>query len=483
MSVEVWDAEYARITSTKDEWGVTRQLEATTKLAERQSDPIELRTYVDNNVSASDPDTVRRDSFEQLLDDMRAGHIRRVFASHIDRVYRVDDDKAKLVKIAKTSKTFEQIITQLSGTTSFANAQGRFRATIDAAVSTHEIEHAAERQLDMKAQYARMGRWAGGRRPFGYDVVGRADAARLVINEREAAALRSAISAVLAGRSHRSVTAELNEVRTTPMRVTSLRQLLTRPSLAGHAVHRGEIVGRGDWDAIIDDETHVRIVAHFAQRKQSGRRRPVRKYLGTSLFTCGVCHQLVTTTGGSHDKRARYVCQSSHAARIATYVDEHVRRRATIALTSERVIEALRELNSVDLGPLIAERDQLREHRKGLLASVDSGLFTLEEVTASAQTSARRLAEIEAEITAASDKSEVGDILLADFPADAFADVDVEQQRALVAMLFDVKLMPALKSRPEGWKFGESYFDTRSVKMTSKLTGIDLDELDIEGVA
>jgi hypothetical protein len=65
---------------------------------------------------------------------------------------------------------------------------------------------------------------------------------------------------VLAGDDLNAITADLVKSRALsvsgrPWNRTSLRGVLTRPTVAGLLVHRGHIVGPAPWPAIIDEVT------------------------------------------------------------------------------------------------------------------------------------------------------------------------------------------------------------------------------------
>jgi len=50
-------------------------------------------------------------------------------------------------------------------------------------------------------------------------------------------------------------------------------------------------------------------------------------------------------------------------------------------------------------------------------------------------------------------------------PAAAWEGMDLDQRRAVVSRLMTIRLMPAPKGRPAGWRPGEPYFSPRSVEI------------------
>jgi len=108
--------------------------------------------------------------------------------------------------------------------------------------------------------------------------------------EAEAEAVREAARRVLAGETISSIVQEWNRrgLRTAtggPWRVNSLSSILVQPRLAGLAND-----GSDDrtFPAIIDLETHRRLLALHASRRK-GPRRTTRRYLLTGLLRCWRC--------------------------------------------------------------------------------------------------------------------------------------------------------------------------------------------------
>jgi hypothetical protein len=116
----------------------------------------------------------------------------------------------------------------------------------------------------------------------------------LTINEEEAAVIREAALDVLAGASLTSISRRWNEQGVKQPQggkgwtVTSVRIVLTNPRNAGLVSHYGEIVGAGQWPAIIDRETFDRLCSVIESRRQR-REQPRRTHLLTGLVRCSEC--------------------------------------------------------------------------------------------------------------------------------------------------------------------------------------------------
>lgn len=125
------------------------------------------------------------------------------------------------------------------------------------------------------------------RRAFGHT----ADGADVVA--AEAAAIQDAAARVLGGQSLSSIVKDWNARGLVtagggPWRVNSLSTLLIQRRLAGLGPH-GAAGGAGAGPpAILDADTHARLVALHESRAKAGR-RPTRRYLLTGLLRCGRC--------------------------------------------------------------------------------------------------------------------------------------------------------------------------------------------------
>jgi hypothetical protein len=160
-----------------------------------------------------------------------------------------------------------------------------------------------KRQRD---QAALAGKPHGGIRSFGYSQIGHE------IVPEEARLIRDAAKRVLAGEPLASICERWNAKGLTgtkghPWTIQMLRQTLTAPKLAGLRVHRGEVIGPGDWPAILTRETHDRLVALFKARSRPGR-PPTSLLVG--LLRCGICGSKLQQSASRRDYR-RYSCHKA----------------------------------------------------------------------------------------------------------------------------------------------------------------------------
>ena len=250
-----------------------------------------------------------------------------------------------------------------------------------------------------------------------------------------------------------------------------LRKMLIKPSLAGHAVYRGDVIATGKWEPILDEQTHLALVAMLTDTKRLAHVGTARKWLGTGLYVCGICGEKIKRTAATQRGAALYGCPKFCVARQATSVDALVVEYVTGFLARRDIVAAVASVESsgLDLGPLLDERHALNERLSGLVAAHMAGVLTLEQVTQGTAAGRDRIAEIDAEIGYASSTSAAGSVFGSVNPPRAFADADIETRRAVVAALVTVTLKPAGRGRPAGWKPGQSYFDQNSVDVQLRL--------------
>jgi DNA invertase Pin-like site-specific DNA recombinase len=214
----------------------------------------------------------------------------------------------------------------------------------------------------------------GGTRPYGYATD------RITVVDAEAAVIQEAARRVLAGESVGSICNDLTArgittVTGRPWRTTVLRRVLTAPRTAGLREHRGEIIGRAQWDEILPRATWERVRAVLLDPSRRGQGagggRPRAYLLTGGGAVCGPCGAaLVARPKG--DGRRCYVCARGgngqgftgcgKIRQLADPLEDEVRDRIAARLDGDGLRNALAELQADDRGGLVgdlldAERD------------------------------------------------------------------------------------------------------------------------------
>lgn len=207
-------------------------------------------------------------------------------------------------------------------------------------VARFESATKRERARAKSSQLAAQGLWLGGRRPFGWNI----EAGKLVLNEREAAALATAHNEILAGRSLGAIIRDWNNgvadghpLLTTankPWGYSQLRQALLRPRKAGLYEFRGETVSRDQIPAIVSEDVWraVQTLLHEPERRRSQSNKAAHLLSGIAQCICGMPTRSCTVLGGidrttDKKKHTAYRCPArgtGHVAKREEFVDSVV---------------------------------------------------------------------------------------------------------------------------------------------------------------
>ena len=405
-------AVYTRISqdSTGQQLGVTRQLEDCHQLADRLGWKVVAR-FDDNDISAFSGK--RRPGFEALLTEMSAGKFGAVICWHPDRLYRSMKDLERLIDIADAKAV--QLRTVQGGDIDLTTSAGRMIAHILGSVARQESEHKGERHRRANQQKREAGAWrATGRRKFGYTQTGQS-------LDREADAIREAAAAVLGGRSLRSIANEWNArgLLTTGGKAWSnlqLRRALKRPLYAGLVEHGGRIVGRGQWAALIDEDTHHGLAALLSDSERNrGGGTFETKHIGSAVYECGKCGGKLYATFPHGPGKLYYSCRDgrNHLARLGAPLDEYIEKLVLGWLRGTNIHTYLGESNRVDVGELHAKREALRARLNQLADMLDSDDIDIEQFQRLTRRTRERLADVDGQLADLARRNPVVDLLTA----------------------------------------------------------------------
>lgn len=396
---------YARISEdrTGARLGVQRQLEDCRALAESRGMTI-VEEFTDNDTSAYSGKP--RPGYRKMLSAMEAGSFDVVLAWHTDRLHRNNLELEEYITYSE--KADASTLTVKAGKLDLSTPSGRMTARILGAVARQESEHKAERIRRKAQEIALAGKWTGGSRPFGWQIVDGVP----VLDEVEAAIVREAHSHVLAGLSLGSFIDSLTKrgvktARGGSWSYATLRQMLMRPRNAGLAEWKGEIVGTSEFPAIV--ERHVWEATRSVLTDPARRRSTTNKvkYLLAGIALCECLRPVKSgqTTDRKGGKYMIYRCSErgpGHVNKRIDYVDAAVQervlwflasadRQSTYAVDPE-VVKALRtdeaayreRLNEAArlFGSGAIDGEQLAEMSKGIkgkLSETQAKLTALDE--------------------------------------------------------------------------------------------------------
>ncbi|MGQ4600886.1 recombinase family protein [Nocardia sp. R6R-6] len=468
---------YVRISQDRsgDGKGVDRQEGDCRALAERLG-ATAVRVYSDNDISAYSGK--KRPGYLSLCEDIERGAVDVVIAWHPDRLHRSPIELEHFITLIEGRKT--GVHTVQAGLWDLSSPSGRMVARQLGAVARYESEHKGERIKAARVQQALAGEFHGGMRPYGFERDG------VTVREAEAVEIVRMYEQTVAGVSLRQIVADLNR-RGIPTATgrgqwtsVAVRDIIKRPRNAGWSVHKGEIVGKAVWPALVSEETWkaaVAIVTNPARRTTPGN---TPRWLGSGVYLCDVCGkaQLRCSTASGKPRRV-YRC----AARDKQGV-EHVHRDALHldAFVEETVVARLERPDT--LNQLITRNDgggealSLRVEQTALRQRLDS----LADLFAAGDIDARQLASASAQLKAKLTEIDTALISLGmRSPLEELAGRDVRtawfgtkedrsdglslgHRRAIVDALMTVRVLVA----PHGRRADGRYFDPNYVKIDWK---------------
>lgn len=435
--------------------GVTRQKADCLALARREGLNV-VQVYSDNDISASTNTRTTRPSWNRMLADAEAGRFEYIVAATSSRLTRKPREREDIIDLHDEHGIKPWLVD--IGRPDLSTADGRQTFRLLGTVDTGEAERTAERVRRKAKELAESGRY-NGPRPFGWDFQGNGADQRLVINPAEAAVVRECVERVLAGEGLWRIVNDLNErgITTTrggPWRTQVLRRMLLRWTNCGWREHqprkRGKPVGKptlhkGQWEPIIDRETHERVRALLTDpARKTNNRGTAPKYLLTSVARCGECGGYMVGTkeytytlknGRTRTYPRDYACNHAGCMRVR-------RRMDAVDDMVERTVLGVLERDGVRLlggDPGAAEQARARIGALEAKLALAADQFADDVITGE---QLRRITEkLRPQVQAERDRLAAAqpEPSLADYAgpgaAEAWAAADVETKKSLIRLL------------------------------------------------
>lgn len=452
---------------SKGKAGIARQRKENRAYAERLRWRVVME-FVEPNTTAFakiGEEDAPRPEYEKMVEFLKRDDrtpALGILAWHADRLSRNTGEVRPFVAVCASGGHLVE--TPRSGRYDLSLPSGRKRFRDDISDAEGEVDHLIERIDAQKAEAAAEGRWLGGPRPFGF----KKDGVRH--KKSEAALIRQAYSDALAGDSLNSIAKSWNErgVETTgrskAWTAGAVRAVLLRPRNAGLMKWRGEIVGQASWEPIVDEVTWRSVVRLLEDPKRRTTPGSVRRWLGSGLYVCGVCEKpkLVARTAGGRGRTTRpvYRCGlGSHVARDAERLDAYVAEYVVARLSRDDAHDLLLNEGRTDLAELEAKLLELREELAGWRADAASGEVTRIAFKPVEKRLLGEIAEVEGKLIRPDRALILRDLIEAEDVGAAWLGAPLDRQRAVLAELFTVTVLPAPRGRPKGWQPGQPYFD------------------------
>lgn len=325
--------------------------------------PVEVFADGDNSAMNGGP----RPEHERFKEWLAAGRIAHVWAVEQSRLERDEIAWFQLAALMDEAGV-DEVHTQRDGIVRVRDEVAGLKAVLAAS----EVRKMKKRLMDTLADKAAQGLPPAGKHAC-YRRAKTEDGTKTLepIPERSAA-YQWAADAVLSGWSLANITTELRKRGVTgahgggTLHATSVRSALLSPIIAGFRVHQKEIIGRGNWPAVLDETTWRGVVARLTANRTvqrsdgkmyavEGKRRnhPGRKYLLTGgdpcIIVCGVCeHDLIGAPKRHRNgtTRPHYLCAVVKGGKACVSVamdrvDAEVMKRLWAELDKPEFLEAV----------------------------------------------------------------------------------------------------------------------------------------------
>ena len=407
---------------------------------------------------------VVRPGFREVLDDITTGRVNALVAEDLDRIVRDPRDLEDLLDACEqtgaSARSLSGSLTLTGGGTEAEKSMTR----VLVAMANKSSADTARRVADGRERH-----WGesyqGGPRPFGYvaSKATKAHARTLLVVDDEAAVIRKIAADILdRGISLKAVLRWLaeNNVATAnggQWSGRTLKQVLTKPAVAGLAAYRGQLKP-APWPAILERDVWERLcerlTANAAPGGASTSNEP--RYLLTGIARCGVCGDGTTVrSNGAGTLRPRpngrltgqqgYECPTGHLHRNMRRVDEHVEALA-IGYLDRYARQSLKPptRKGIDVSALRAEARKLPERKSAQIRMHALGDLTDDELMAGVRAIRDRLSVVEAQIHASAEADPIPEFR--DRPAEVvWASLDLPRKRAVIRWLMELTLMPPAK--------------------------------------
>ena len=401
---------------------------------------------------------VVRPGFREVLDDITTGRVNGLLAEDLDRTVRDPRDLEDLLDACEMTGASARSLTGSLTLTNGGTEAERSMARVMVAMANKASADTARRVADGRER-----NWGesyqGGPRPFGFVAATDTDKHHrtLLMVPDEAEIIRNAATDILdRGISLKAILRELRENNVPTSRGgqwngRTLKQVLTKPAVAGLAVHKGKLKP-APWPAILERDVWERLCEKLNNPPAEANRGNEPKHLLTGIGKCGICNDGTTVkANGSGTLRGKKGYQCEKVAHIHRNI-EHVDAAVEVLIIGYIDLYAKDRLKpptrkGIDVSALRAEAKRLRERKATQIRMHALGDLTDDELTTGMRTIRDRLSVVEAQIHASSEPDPIAEFR--DKPAEAvWKSLTLPRKRAVIKFLADVTFLPTSRRGP-----------------------------------
>jgi site-specific DNA recombinase len=417
------------------------------------------RIFADPGLSASRFAEKPRPDYDALVAHIRAGNCQVLSMWATTRGSRDLAGWATLLDLCRKKGTLIRVISHKR--TYDVRLRRDWRTLADEGVdAADESEKISENITRGKRTAAAKGRPAG-RLTYGftreYDGAGRY--VKQVIDPAQAAVVREIVAAVIAGKPLYALARSLN-ARQQPApeggrwQSAHMGRIASNPAYAALRVHRGEVVGKADWPAIIEERDHYAVLATLRAPNRRVSRGTVLRWPLSGVPLCGKCEagKLRVHRGGAARTYNCPQCQRTSVNGDA--LDDFVQRSVRTRLRQLDALEAFAPV--ADDAQLVAAQKEEKALRNQMDSYYDAGLSAAGLVAMEARL-LPAIAEASARVKRLSVPAPLRELAGVDV-AGTWDDLPVATQRAVIEAVCTLRVDAAVIGRPrfDKWRLAGS---------------------------
>jgi hypothetical protein len=225
-----------------------------------------------------------------------------------------------------------------------------------------------------------------------------------------------------------------------PWRAQRIRTMISSPTYAGLRVQHGQVIGKGNWDALFSEDVHHRILGILADPSRVTYRGNGVKHLLTGIAVCGVCQAPMRFFGPKSLKSPTYLCsEGSCVRRRVELVDDLVTKAVIGRLESLDVLVDLDDRSSVDLSAI----EDARTRRTQLAGKVARGEIDLDLAQGIKAELDRMIVEHERTLRATTYSPLVVSLAGPDARKRWIDDLEIHHRRQIIRELVTVTIKPS----------------------------------------
>ncbi|WP_186763304.1 recombinase family protein [Lentzea tibetensis] len=377
---------YARASADKEK-SVEDQADECLEFCEEEQFEV-IKVLRENERSASRYATKERPEFKKVLAAMRAGQVDVLVTWENSRAHR---DLAVYVELRQICEEFNVLWAYGGEVYDMHDPADRQATAQDAVRSESESDGISTRVARGVRRRAKKGLWHGALQ-YGYKREYDPDTGtvlRQVVDPVTSAVVRQIVDRLLAGDSVTSIVNDLNERGVPcPRRgiwgASKIRHLALNKVVAGKRVHKGEVIGDGQWPAIVTPTEHAALTALLTHPSRRTNKDGTRvKHLLSGIATCGQCGSPVGRIRA--DGFEAYACRKNrHVVRLQTRVDAFVQEALLTALEDPASADLFQVDQQDDVASALDEAKELRArlesfYRQAALGKLsETGLAAIE---------------------------------------------------------------------------------------------------------